>query len=332
VTDHPLRCSVIIPTYNRAPLLRRTLDSLVAQKLPARNFEVVVIDDGSTDETVETIHAFSQHLNIQYCHQEHDGYRVARARNMGIRSARSPLCVFLDSGVMAHSECLAAHLSCHERATTPLALCGYVYGFNEDNEDAKQIRQLVGSEDADTAIHRLRKSGLFPDLREEFYSKHGDDFSHLPAPWLVFWTCNASAPTSMLKQISMFDENYQSWGAEDIDVGYRLFRAGARVALDRRAASLHYPHPKCYEDNLRDASPNYQYFGSKYGTPITALVAQHHFFQINEIVERDHIPRCEDFDRARTLRSLSAAAVDATGGMRAVKYRDIEQSLSGEAS
>lgn len=299
MTQKAIACSVIIPTYNRADLIRRTLQSLTAQTLSPDQFEVLVVDDGSTDNTRMLAKSFSNTLNIKYFYQKHRGYRVARARNIGIRNALSPICIFIDSGVMAHSQCLEAHVVSHAASPTPLALCGYVYGFNEDNEDAERIRQLIGNDTADAAIHKLAESGHHGDLREEFYTKYHDNFSDLPAPWLVFWTCNASAPTGLLRSISMFDENFQSWGAEDIDVGYRLFRAGARVALNRRALSLHYPHPKSYVDNMRDASGNYQYFSRKYGTPICALVPYHQFFLINEIVLRDNLPRCEDFERQK---------------------------------
>lgn len=299
MTQNGTVCSVIIPTYNREDLLRRTLQSLAGQTLSADRFEVLVVDDGSTDKTRTVAKSLGNTLNIRYFYQRHRGYRVARARNIGIRNALSPVCIFIDSGVMAHSECLEAHVASHAASSTPLALCGYVYGFNEDNEDAEQIRQLIGNDGADAAIHKLAESGRFIDLREEFYTKYTDNFSDLPAPWLVFWTCNASAPTGLLRSISMFDENFQSWGAEDIDVGYRLFRAGARVAVNRKALSLHYPHPKSYVDNMRDASGNYQYFSRKYGTPICALVPHHQFFLINDIVLRDNLPRCEDFERRK---------------------------------
>jgi glycosyltransferase involved in cell wall biosynthesis len=329
VASNEMFCSVVIPTYNREDLLRRTLESMTVQSLPRHKFEVLVVDDGSTDRSREVAASFSVRLNLKYFYQEHQGYRVARARNIGIRNASSGICVFIDSGVSAHSECLQAHVESHVLAKTPVAVCGYVYGFNEDNEDAEEIRRLIGDDSADAAIGTFERSKIFLDLREEFYTKYKDEFSELPAPWLVFWTCNASAPTSLLRAVSMFDENFQSWGAEDIDVGYRLYRAGAKVILNRKARSLHYPHLKSYTDNMRDASGNYQYFSKKYGTPICALVPHHQFFLINEIVLRNKIPFCQEYDRQ--LQEKASRLQEKTDCRIAVATPSFQRSSSEDA-
>jgi glycosyltransferase involved in cell wall biosynthesis len=86
--------SVVIPTYNRAELLKRTLRSLVAQTY--KNFEVIVCDDGSTDHTNEVVESFRKDLNIKYIWEENWG-GPARPRNNGIRAASSEWIAFLDS-------------------------------------------------------------------------------------------------------------------------------------------------------------------------------------------------------------------------------------------
>jgi glycosyltransferase involved in cell wall biosynthesis len=85
--------SVIIPTYNRAELLGRTLRSLVAQIY--KNFEVIVCDDGSTDHTKEVVASFNNDLNIKYVWEENWG-GPARPRNNGIKAASSEWICFLD--------------------------------------------------------------------------------------------------------------------------------------------------------------------------------------------------------------------------------------------
>jgi glycosyltransferase involved in cell wall biosynthesis len=85
--------SVIIPTYNRAELLRRTIQSLVAQTY--KNFEVIVCDDGSTDHTKEVVASFTKDLNIKYiCGKNFGG--PARPRNNGIIAAAQEWICFLD--------------------------------------------------------------------------------------------------------------------------------------------------------------------------------------------------------------------------------------------
>lgn len=89
-----VRFSVVIPTYNRATYLRRCLDSLIAQVY--KNFEVIVCDDGSTDNSEEMVKGVANRLDIQYCWSEHWG-GPARPRNIGIEKAMSEWVCFLDS-------------------------------------------------------------------------------------------------------------------------------------------------------------------------------------------------------------------------------------------
>lgn len=86
--------SVIIPTFNRADKLRRALDSLVAQT--CRDFEVIVCDDGSTDETGEMVTSYAGRLDIRYLWEENFG-GPARPRNRGIAAARGEWLCFLDA-------------------------------------------------------------------------------------------------------------------------------------------------------------------------------------------------------------------------------------------
>lgn len=89
-----MRCSpvtVILPTFNRAHLLERALDSVYAQSAPPA--EVIVVDDGSTDSTSELVS--ERFPAVRYCHQPNKG--VSAARNRGISTASQPWLAFLDS-------------------------------------------------------------------------------------------------------------------------------------------------------------------------------------------------------------------------------------------
>ena len=87
--------SVIIPTYNRRAMLLEAIDSVLAQSTPA--FELIVIDDGSTDGTSENEHLrrLAETIRIRIDRIDHRG--PAAARNRGVAIARSPLIAFLDS-------------------------------------------------------------------------------------------------------------------------------------------------------------------------------------------------------------------------------------------
>lgn len=299
---HP-SASVIIPTYNRSRLLAMTLESLAAQDLPAERFEVIVVDDGSSDDTAAVVDRYRDRLRLSYHFQPDEGYRGALARNVGIQHATGQVCIFMDDGVLLHSGAVAAHLDAHLKAQeegATAAVIGLVYGFSLGEEGAEEIAAAADGVDADTAIARLHQQGKWLDFREEFYAKYGDDFADLPAPWPVYWTCNVSAWTEQVRKVGGFDEALQSWGGEDIDLGYRLHRDGARIFLERGASSLHYPHEKSKGSNMWSSYLNYRVLAEKYRTPITQLLLPLptiNPFNINDVIRLLDLPSCEEFER-----------------------------------
>ena len=226
---------------------------------------------------------------------------------MGIGNAAADVCVFLDSGVLTHPGCLAAYVSSHQESPVPVAVCGYVYGFNIDNQDADAIAKAIDYTDPGGSIGRMAGNPEWLDIREEFYDLYTDEFHDLPAPWIIFWTCNVSVPTPLARSVGGFDEAFRSWGGEDLDFGYRLFNAGAKFILNRNASAIHCPHPKSFADNNRSAVANYRYMAEKYGTPIIRLLTeipeepQDDYtgfvtpFNMNDVIRARGLPRCAEY-------------------------------------
>ena len=102
----PPKIAVITPTYNRADLLMRAVASVRSQTMEA--FEMIVVDDGSTDDTLERLEALSD-PRIRCLRQEHKG--AALARNLGAASASAEILTFLDSDDEAHASWLASLLA-----------------------------------------------------------------------------------------------------------------------------------------------------------------------------------------------------------------------------
>ncbi len=93
------KCSVVIPVFNRADMLREVLAGLAGQTLAANSFEVLVCDDGSSEPLEATISSFSRSLpHIRLLQQPNRG--PAAARNLGIAHAAGDIVVFLDSDVI----------------------------------------------------------------------------------------------------------------------------------------------------------------------------------------------------------------------------------------
>jgi glycosyltransferase involved in cell wall biosynthesis len=299
-------CSVIIPTYNRAELLRRTLESLVGQDLPRAEFEVLVIDDGSSDDTAAVAESFGDRLTLRYFFQPDEGWRVAQARNVGIAHAAAEVCVMVDSGVLLHSGCLRAHLDSHRQADGPVAVVGYVHGFGTEGAEAAELIRTMGEGDfgdPDGCLARMRESGQWVDVREPFYLKYADDFAGLPAPWIVYWTCNVSAPTQRLRAVGGFDEQIRSWGGEDLELAYRLHLDGVRFVLNRAASSIHYPHGSSLAVSMAGAREVHRYVARKHGTPIIRMLPMLggalNFLTFNDVVLARGLPRCPDYLRAQ---------------------------------
>lgn len=249
-----LSASVIVPTYNRREMLEWTLSSLVNQAPGAPDFEVLVCDDGSSDDTQAAALAFGNRLNLRYFFQEDRGYRVASARNMGIDAARGDICIFLDCGVVARKDFVRAHVEAHAAEDGPAAVIGYVHGFDEKDSEGHTLLSILDPRDPEASVRRMQ--GGFPDMRVPFYHGCDNDLGRLPAPWVYFWTCNVSAPRTEIVRAGRFDEAYQSWGTEDLDLGYCLHRLGLRFKVAWEAEAIHCPHPRDVEGNMKSDAAN----------------------------------------------------------------------------
>lgn len=314
---HQLTCSVIVPTYNRAELLGHTLRSLAAQTMPRDQYEVIVADDGSSDETEEVVDSFHDRLNLKYRFQPDEGFRAARARNLGIESAESGICVFLDSGMMVGPGFLHAHAAEHGTDRGPVAVVGLHYGLEQDDAATWALRDEIDLDDIAGTLERLAAKPQWCDIRETFWAKYGDDYGKLPAPWVIFWSANISVATESLRRVGDFDEEFRSWGGEDVDLGYRLHRDGVRFVLCREAAAVHLPHEKSGADNEASAQANYRYMARKYGTPAIRLLTLPTvgMFNLNDWIRDLNIPVGADGLDASTA-APAREPVAAAGGSR----------------
>ena len=103
--------SVVIPTYNRLPILKKCLDALEKQILndKIQNFEIVIVDDGSTDETVSWLrNNFETYPHLRLFEQSHGG--PALGRNLGVESSKGEIIVFIDSDLVVDRYFLMNHV------------------------------------------------------------------------------------------------------------------------------------------------------------------------------------------------------------------------------
>lgn len=214
------RISVVIPTRNRQDILWRCLDALEAQTLSPSSFEVLVVDDGSDDDTAARTRerGHSPRLALRLLHQDRRG--PAAARNLAIARARGTLLLFVNDDVIPTPTLLAQHDRWHrERSDITDAMLGLV---------------VTHSEIASTPFSNwLEASGAHFDYAS---LEDGAEVN----PGRHFYTANVSVKRVFLEQNrSRFDERFSDPAWEDIDFGSRLARQGLRLYLNRAAVGEH---------------------------------------------------------------------------------------------
>ncbi|KZN64663.1 glycosyltransferase [Pseudoalteromonas luteoviolacea] len=265
--------SVIIPTYNRRALLKRTLDSLSNQVLDTKNYEVIIVDDGSSDGTGEMVAEYKSAASIHYLFQPDEGFQVSKARNKGLPRANFDVVLFLDCGMVAHPMLLSSHLETHNKANN-LVLIGMSYGIEAvELSECDLIKSTMAENDISKAFELFSKNHQLMDCRGRFFAEYDYDLALFNAPWVIFWTSCISVSRCEVARAGGFDENFCAWGGEDVDLGYRLFHQGCKFVLDQSLLTIHYPHEKDIENKEEQAKGNVAYLMNKYSDPWIDMLA-----------------------------------------------------------
>jgi len=276
-----MKVSVIIPTYNRSEILEYTLSSLATQDFPNREYEVIVIDDGSVDNTREVVGLFKNEMNVVYYFQEDKGFRAALARNEGIKRAKGDVLVFIDTGIVVGTTFVREHYIAHFGNTSDKGRCvkenyavmGYVYGFSYEHKEDNITPEYIDFSRPNQMIQNLRGTDYYRDMRECIYREFGNDFSIVPAPWALFHTNNISVQKNVMLDTGCFDESFITWGVEDIECGYRLFKNNVKFKLSREACGVQYPHERHTSLNYISGKINEIKFYNKYKDNVLELLS-----------------------------------------------------------
>lgn len=220
----PLRpeISVVIPTFNRVALLRRALAAWEAQEPRSIEFEVIVVDDGSTDGTDAFLSAWSStRYSFRFLRQRNAG--PARARNEALRLARGRLVFYSGDDIFPSPTLLREHLSVHAREQDERVVVIGRSSWPPDLPLTATMQHIDGPGAEQFSFAYLR------DGREY-------DFRH-------FYTSNLSISRALLdKEPGGFSEEFPRAAFEDIELSYRLSRHGQRILYAERAEAWHH-HP-----------------------------------------------------------------------------------------
>jgi glycosyltransferase involved in cell wall biosynthesis len=212
------KVSVVIPTKNRSELLAVAVERIESQTVSREQYEVIVIDNDSSDETRTVLEQKAKtYRNFRFGVQEKPG--AAATRNAGLRLANEDLILFIDDDIQAEPSLVEAHLDSHRK-----------------NPNASVIGALSmpWGDTTEPFLRYLRDRRI---LNPYTPSKGPIDFSY-------YHTGNVSTPTQMLLNVGGFDENFKIYGMEDIELGYRLEKAGCRMVFAPDARGVHYSFPR----------------------------------------------------------------------------------------
>mgnify|MGYP001619342288 CR=1 FL=1 len=206
--------SVIIPTYNRKEKLKDCLSSLFQQDYLEGNFEIIVVDDGSTDGTGEMLKGLSKERPLlKVFFQPHKG--PAAARNLGIRQAFGEIVGFTDNDCVFAKDWVKKMVQAHRREMDKAAIGGFT---RVDTHNIKAMVSQFLSDGAITATVNGRKEVIF------------------------FPTCNVSFKKRYLEN-DRFNESFPLPAGEDLEFFWRLFKKGYRFATFPDIEIQHNCHP-----------------------------------------------------------------------------------------
>lgn len=203
--------SVVIPTYNRLPILIKSLQALEQQQTthPIQDYEVIVVDDGSGDRTLEWLAEHKLQLpHVRIYQQEHLG--PAAARNLGVEGAKGDIIVFIDSDLVVTPSFLQSHAQTLTASQLRWGDRVFTYG-------------------------RVINTCNFDNPTSEPYKI--TDFSAA-----YFATGNVAIARRWLLEAGLFDTRFYLYGWEDLELGVRLKKLGLKLIKCPQAVGYHW-HP-----------------------------------------------------------------------------------------
>jgi glycosyltransferase involved in cell wall biosynthesis len=202
--------SIVIPTYNRLPILEKCLRALEAQNFPGEQYEVVAVDDGSSDRTVAWLSEnTAQFPHVQLFQQDHCG--PAAARNLGVIKSQGEMIVFIDSDLVVTPSFLTEHVQ------------------------AWQTAQHKAGHDRLFTYGAVINTSNFANPTTEPYKL--TDFSAA-----YFATGNVMIPKHWLEKAGLFDTEFSLYGWEDLELGVRLKQQQIQLVKAPKAIGYHW-HP-----------------------------------------------------------------------------------------
>lgn len=254
-----MKTSVIICFYNRLDMLPACLDSLRGSS--AEFHEVVIADDGSSEEVVKSVQDLIKKYDFPIVHAWHprQGPRRSATRNNGIRHATGDYLIFIDADFALLPGAIHSHVEVAKPGHFAAGRCKYT--------TEEQCRKIV----VDKASEKILES-IYAELSEEPIEKEHRRFIRysllrkfrLVSPRQVTFGGHFSAFKKDVEAVNGYDENFVGWGGEDMDFALRMVRAGFRgTSVIKTARVLHLWHPSEMTSKHWKGGDNMEYYSRK---------------------------------------------------------------------
>ncbi len=203
-----MRATIQLCTYDRAALLERVLEACFEQTVPEDAYEVVLVNDGSTDDTAAVVERARARAACRFVVVDQANSGLAKGRNAGIARACGERIIFIDDDVLPLPNFVEEHLRSHRDHPRNVVRGGAI--------------EVESFDDLPPPVWGLKDySGNF------------------------FWTTNVSVPLQTIRAIGGFNESFSEYGWEDIDVGLRLRHEGVKATFNPKALVYHWkPRPR----------------------------------------------------------------------------------------
>ena len=205
-----MKASIIIPAYNASATLGIVLQALIQQDFT--DFEVIVVDDASTDNTSQIAESFTGALDLRLFRPEENLGR-ARARNFGVEKSRGEIVLLLDSDIEAVPDYVSAHLALHEEESRAVGVGVLRY-------PPTLAKKALACYYATRGGARLKPGQ--------------------PLPGKYFVSCLASFRRTLFDEIGGFHPGFRLYGGEDLELGLRFEKSGARLVYLPGAIGYHH--------------------------------------------------------------------------------------------
>jgi len=232
----PVEVSVIIPTYNRGYVVCEALDSVLAQTY--KDFEVIIVDDGSIDDTRDKMRLYLKDGRVRYVYQENSG--VSCARNKGVALARGQYVSFLDSDDLWKPDKLRLEINFFSK-------------YPEVRVVFSDMEECIGEKFKPSFIkERSSFMGLLPESfsRDGIVMEQRELFLCLLEEF-VMSLCAFSVSKHVFERVGGFDESYRS--GEDWEFFLRLTRVEQCGYIDRPLAVVRRSQDSLHRSTLESS-------------------------------------------------------------------------------